>query len=384
MQLPAFLAARKLGLDVVAIDPLDTVVGADLADKFYQSDLAALETILSIAEKHSVDGILTLAADYPVPTVAKVCQQLNLTGLTETAAMLSTNKAKMRQALQAKGVEIPQWQETHNIEAAIQAVRDLGNSVIVKPADSSGGRGVTLLEITATNQDISQAFNKALSFSQEGTVMIEEFIAGQEISVEAVTIDGKTEIVRITDKLTSEAPFFVEIGHSQPTQLGERAIERVKELTNAAIAALEIDNSPSHTEIRFSGDRPYIIEVGARLGGGYITSHLVPFSSGVDLVKAAVQLAIGEAPDLKHAKERGAAIRFLRPTPGQVVSVQGIDEVKKMSGVKEVSVEVNVGDRIKPLRDATTRVGYVICEAENALAAIAKAETAKNTLKIET
>ena len=384
MQLPAFSAARKLGLYLVAVDPLNSAVGADLADKFYRSDLADEKTILSIAKQHSVNGILTLAADYPVLTVAKICQQLNLKGLSKTAAIVSTHKAKMRQALQSKGINIPQWQETCSVEQATQAVHDLASSVIVKPADSSGGRGVTLIKTNATDEDISQAFYKALTFSRQGVVMVEEFISGKEISVESITIDGKTEIVCITDKLTSEAPFFVEIGHSQPTQLSAAEIERVKQLTIAGVAALGIDNSPSHTEIRFSDDRPYIIEIGARLGGGFITSHLVPCSTGIDLVRASVQLAIGKIPDLQPQISKGAAIRFLQANPGKIVSIQGIEAARRVAGAQEVVIDLQIGDYIQSLQDATARFGYVICGGDDAPEAIERAETAKKLIVIET
>ncbi|VEP11250.1 Lactate dehydrogenase [Hyella patelloides LEGE 07179] len=402
MQLPAFQAARELGLFVIAIDPSPHAVGLTLADCSYNYDLADEAAILTVAKQHSIDGILTLAADYPVPMVAKVSQQLNIPGLSKTAAMVSTNKAQMRKVLQTKGITIPQWRETRTLNQALEAVRNFQGGVIVKPADSSGGRGVTLIESDTTDETISKAFYKALNFSQQGKVMVEEFIAGKEISVEAITIKGKTEIVRITDKLTTEAPFFVEIGHSQPSQLSAKEKEQVTQLTLAGIAALEIDNTASHTEIRFSGDlakraskadrlapqrsrdRPYIIEIGARLGGGYITSHLVPLSCGVDLVKATLQLAIGETPNLQPTKDCGSAIRFLRPDPGQVIDIQGVAAAQKVAEITEVVVEVTPGKLIKPLRDATARVGYVISKGKNAIAAIQNAETAKNLIQINT
>ena len=383
MQLPAIATAREMGLTTIAIDPVPNAVGLTLADYSYCCDLGDEISILYLAKQHDIDGILTLAADYPVPMVAKVCQKLGLPGLSNRAAMVSTDKARMRKALQAKNVAIPQWRDVRSLTQAITSVREFDGAVIIKPADSSGGRGVTLISHDASEIVISQAFYKALNFSQQGRVMIEQFISGKEISVEAITVDGKTTIVQMTDKVTTEAPFFVEIGHSQPTQLSAWEKERVAQLTIAGIAALRIDRAASHTEIRFKGDRPYLIEIGARLGGGYIASHLVPLSCGVDLVKATIQLAIGEPPDLQPTKNYGSAIRFLRPHSGRVAEVRGVAAAKKVPGVTEIAIEVGKGKLINPLQNATDRVGHVISYGKNAIAAIQNAETAQNLIAID-
>ena len=384
MQLPAIATAREMGLTVIAIDPVPNAVGLALADYSYCCDLADEVSILYLAKQHAIDGILTLAADYPVPMVAKVCQKFNLPGLSAEAAMVATNKARMRKALQARNVAIPHWRDVRSLTQAIASVRKFDGEVIVKPADSSGGRGVTLISSQASEAVVSQAFNKALKFSIQRRVMIEQFISGKEISVEAITVDGKTTIVQMTDKVTTEAPFFVEIGHSQPSQLSAWEKDRVEQLTIAGIAALGIDRAATHTEIRFKGDRPYLIEIGARLGGGYIASHLVPLSRGVDLIKATIQLAIGEPPDLQPTKDRGSAIRFLRPYSGRVTAIRGIAAARKVPGVTEIAVEIDKGNLIKPLQDATARVGHVISQGENAIAAIQNAETARNIIAIDT
>ncbi len=383
MQIPAFQAAKGLGIQVIAVDPSSSAVGFSLADKFYVADLADFETITAIARKNAVDGVMTLAADYPVPAVAEVAEQLNLPGLKTVAARTSTNKAKMRKALERAGVSVPKWERVSTFEEAERAVRAMGTPSILKPVDSSGGRGVTYLDNLSTSEDIRQALTRALDFSRLSQVIVEEFISGKEVSVEAITQNGHTEVIAITDKLTTEKPFFVEIGHSQPSQLPPIEIERIKELTIAGIKALEIDNSPSHTEIRLGPEGPRIMEIGARLGGGFISSHLVPLSTGIDLIQAAILLAVGQSPNLQPSRERGAAIRFLRPKPGKVIAVRGIDQAEQVKGIKEVVVNLKVGDYVPKLMDATGRIGYVICEAAEANKAIEYAEQARDKIIID-
>ena len=250
MQIPVFYSAKALGVKVIAIDPINYSIGSSLADNFYICDLADFEAIISIAKENAVDGVLTASADYPVQSVAEVAKQLNLPGLNPISAQNSTNKAKMRLALERAGIPVPKWKVVSTCNQAQEAVHTIETPVIFKPVDSSGGRGVTYVDAPAIPKNIRFAFKKALSFSRSSQVIIEEFISGKEISVESMTHNNCTHIIAITDKLTTEKPFFVEIGHSQPSRLSPIESEQVKELTVAGITALEIDNSPSHTEIR--------------------------------------------------------------------------------------------------------------------------------------
>lgn len=133
--------------------------------------------------------------------------------------------------------------------------------MIVKPADSPGGRGIALIESPDARDDVGRAFHRAIQFSRAGQVLIEEFVSGPEYSVEAITIGGHTRIVAVTDKVTTGPPYFVETGHSQPCQSSAVAVAVLCKLAVDAI-----DNSASHTEIRIGPNGPRVIEIGARLG----------------------------------------------------------------------------------------------------------------------
>ena len=129
---------------------------------------------------------------------------------------------------------------------------------------------------------------------------------------------------------------------------------------------------------------PRIVEIGARLGGGFITSHLVPISTGVDLVKASVLMAIGQLPNLQPTHQKAAAIRFLTPSPGKIIGISGFDQAQQVRELHELVINLKVGDYVPNLRDATGRIGHVICEASNVLTAIQSAEKIKKLIQIET
>lgn len=383
-QLPAIEAAKALGLRVVAIDPNPAAPGRSLVDQFYQRDLAEHAECLQLARQERVGGVLTLAADYPVPLLAFLCRELSLRGLSPEAARVATNKRAMRAALEAAGVPSPRSIAVESLAEAGLAVQRLGGSVIVKPALSSGGRGITRLPERPTSAAVRVACEEAAAVTRAAGVLFEEFVEGPEYSVESLTVSGTTHLVTVTDKLTTDAPFYVEIGHSQPSGTAERSRDAIHTVVRAALAALGIDDAAAHSELRLGARGPVVIEVGARLAGGGIATHLVPLSTGVDLVRAAIQLAMGRDVELVPQWERGAAIRFLTPQPGRVRSVLGVAEAERIPGVRLVSVAVGPGDLVRPLRDSRDRVGYVIADGPDRAAAIATAERAKQTVRIAT
>ena len=147
--------------------------------------------------------------------------------------------------------------------------------------------------------------------SLDKLVIVEEFMEGKEVSVEAFVCEGRVIIVQITDKITTGAPHFVEMGHSQPSALDEAVIHDIKDVTIKAINALEIKGGPVHVEIIVTNDGAKIVELGARLGGDFIATNLVPLSTGVDLVAATINWALGKDVDLQSRDNKFAAIRYL-------------------------------------------------------------------------
>ena len=150
------------------------------------------------------------------------------------------------------------------------------------------------------------------------------------------------------------------------------------------IEALGINWSPSHTEIKLSPNGPRIIEIGARLGGGFITTHLTPFSTGVDMVKAAIFITLGKEPITRSTCRQGAAIRFLCTQPGIIKSITGVKLAEKVIGVREVNIYKKIGDKILPLVDGTGRLGHVISVAKNAKSAIISAKEAQEKIIFNT
>jgi biotin carboxylase len=383
-QLPAIVAAKNMGLRVVTIDPAADAPGLFKADAFNICDLADREACLAFARSCHIDGVMTIAAEYPVPTLAYLCEQLDLRGIRPSHAEAATNKRKMREVFHACGVPSPISLHVTDVDNAIWAVAELGMKVVVKPTVSNGKKGITSLPKGASRNDVRQAFDRAVFYSRSDGALIEEYVDGNEFSVEAITAAGNTQIVAITEKFTSGDPYFVEFGHVQPARISRFAAEQLRSTAQSAINAIGITDSPTHTEIRLSSRGPKVIEIGARLGGGFIASHLTPLTTGVDIVGAAIRVALGISCDVSPRTNAAAAIWFLTASPGQVLAIDGLDKALASEGTVEAAVYVSVNDRVFRLTDNSCRVGHVICTAHDSTTAIARAETTARRISIVT
>ena len=372
LQLPAIEKASEMGIRVIAVDMNPDAVGFNVPGVIKEV-ISTIDTpaILEAAKRHQINGIMTLASDMPMQSVAVVSRELGLVGISVDTALKATNKAFMRDALKEADVPVPLYYRVNGRESfknAVEKVKNAGYKCIVKPADNSGSRGVNLLKEDA---DLDRAYEYTLDYSRGGEIVVEEYMEGPEVSVETLAVDGDVHVIQITDKLTTGAPFFVEMGHSQPSQLSKATRKSIAEVAIAANKAIGIKNGPSHTEIRVTKEGPKIVELGARLGGDCITTHLVPLSTGVNMVECSIRIALGEKPDLEPKWNKGAAIRYLKTGTGTVREIKGIEEAESIPGVIQVSIVHDVGERVGEIRSSVDRVGFLITQDKDAESAIA-------------
>lgn len=381
LQLPAIKQAKKMGLNVVAVDMNPDAVG--FKEEGVEKEVIStidIPKVVEAAKRHKIDGIMTLASDMPMRTVAAVAKEMNLIGIDEQTAINATNKYEMRKALKKGNVPIPLFYKVSSLEELHDCLPNFKGKFITKPADNSGSRGIYLVD---DKSKAEEAFLYSKTNSRNGDVVVEEYMEGPEVSVETLTVDGVCHVIQITDKLTTGAPHFVEMGHSQPSQLSQDIKERIKEVAVAANKAIGIRNGPSHTEIIVTEDGPKIVELGARLGGDCITTNLVPLSTGIDLVKCCIEISLGEKPLLSTCLNKGSAIRYLNQKEGVVVSIDGVDDALKIDGIQQISIVHGVGEKIMDIVDSGSRMGFVIASGDNARDAIKRCENAMSKISIK-
>lgn len=384
LQLPAIERAIEMGLGVIAVDMNPAAVGFGVPGVVKEIiSTIDIPAILESAKKHQIDGIITLASDMPMQSVAVVSHEMGLVGISKDTALKATNKAFMRDALKKAEVPVPLYFRVNGKEAfidAVEKVKAAGYKCIVKPADNSGSRGVDLLK---DGTDLNAAYEYTARYSRSGEIVVEEFMEGSEVSVETLAVDGNVHVIQITDKLTTGAPYFVEMGHSQPSRLSDEMKSKIAKVAIAANKAIGIQNGPSHTEIKVTKDGPKIVELGARLGGDCITTHLVPLSTGVDMVECCIRIALGEKPDISPKWNKGSAIRYLKTGTGMVKEINGIEEARELPGIRQVSIVHGVGENVGEIKSSVDRIGFVIAQADNAMLAIADCVKALEKVKVD-
>ena len=394
LQVPAIKKAREKGLYVYALDYDPKAVGIPEADEFLCISTIDKEAVLDAALKYKPDYIMTSTSDMPVRTVAWVNEQLGRQGgIAYEDAICATDKAAMRRRMKEKNVPVPEFYVADSAEEFLEKSRLLGERFVCKPADNAASRGVVLIDKSkiGKDEDLLDIYEYTKGFSRSGEVLLEEFMTGPEVSVESITVDGNINIITITDKMITEVPYFVETGHTEPSRLTKDQQRDIREVAVAAIKALNIKNGPNHTEIKVTPDGARLVEIAARLGGDFITSKLVPLSTGVDMTACDIACSLGEKADCARTKDMGSAIRFIYydgsadKTEGQehiIRAIEGVDEALKMQGVTEVDIYKKPGDKAVRITNSGERIGHVIAAGKDADEAEKNAMDALSKIKI--
>lgn len=306
MQIPVIQKVNEMGHESIALDYDEKAGGFEYAQKKYVVSSTDAEKVLEVAKKENVDAILT-TSDYPVNVVAKVCKILNLHAMSPEVANICTNKYLQRKLFRDNEIDAPKFY-------LISEDKDIDEykeyPYIVKPVDSSASRGVK--KVSNVNE-MREAIKDAMEYSRTGQVLIEQFIGGKEFSVETLTQDYKTTIVNITEKLVigEDYGYFVEDTHIEPARISSEDRTLIEEQVSKALTCIKANNCPSHTEVKLWNGKAYIIEMACRLGGDYITSDLVPLSTGIDMLENLVKISLGELIDIEKKISKISMVQFL-------------------------------------------------------------------------
>lgn len=354
LQNPLILKAKSMGIETHVFAWECGDIGEKTADFFYPVSIVEKEKILDICRDIGIDGICSIATDLGSITVNYVAQSLGLAGNSAECTEVSTNKHLMRKMFELNGDPSPKSRLVSSAEEAKNLQLDY--PIIVKPTDRSGSRGITKL-FDANGLD--KAVKAAISQSFEKKALVEEFAEGDEYSVECISFHGEHYFLNMTKKFTTGAPHFIETGHLEPAPIDEELLSRVKSVVFHALDSLKIKNSASHSELKIDASgKISIIEIGGRMGGDCIGSDLVYLSTGIDFVRAVIQVALGEKPDITPvAHGRPAAIRF-------VFTDEDIETLKRLKKehpeylVREENITEITGD----VTDSSMRFGaFLMC-----------------------
>lgn len=356
LQAPLIEKAKAIGLETHVFAWAADDVGEKIADYFYPISIIEKDEILTKCIEIGINGICTIASDLAVITVNYVAEKMGLVGNSIEATLVSTNKHLMRRAFEQKGDPSPK-------SILIEKLEDIDElnvefPVIAKPLDRSGSRGITK---AYSNRELQIAIEAAMSQGFIKQALVEEFIEGQEYSVEYISYKGKHTFLALTKKYTTGSPGFIETAHLEPAIVGANTLGEIKQVVEHALNTLGIENGASHSELKISdtGDIK-IVEIGGRMGGDFIGSSLVEISTGVDFIKAVIDVAMGNEPVIGFKdRQSAAAVRFIFDE--QDISV--LEKIKKEmpNSIISYDYDEHVGELVN---DSSGRHGYYILKAE--------------------
>lgn len=339
--------------------------------------------VSSLAEDGAAVVGLVTSSEYYVAVTARAAARLGLAGGDPDAVERCRDKRRQRAALAGYGVPVPAFTAATTPREAVRAATAIGRPVVVKPADGTGSRGVRLC---ATAGEVRRHSAALLAARQDErgrptvpAVLVEEYVAGPELSVETFG----SGVVGITAKHLGPPPWFVECGHDHPGELRLADAEAIGAVARASLAALGLGFGPAHTEIRLGTRGPVVIEVNPRLAGGRIPT-LIRLATGVDLIGATVDAAVGSGRPLPEPGHGHASIRFLVPPGrGRVRRTGGVAAAAAVPGVVDVGIAARPGQRVGGTGCFLDRVGHVITAAPTGSAAREAAHAALARLEIE-
>lgn len=415
MQGVAIRAARALGCTVVAADGNPSAVCAAEADEFVCIDLKDTARLIDYArylqQNGGLDAVFTAATDFSA-AVAAIAAACGLRGHTLEAALNATDKVRMRECFRKAGVPSPAFIELTAADLAAPADRleargnvrysDLGAAtadtlerrlgelagrfpLVVKPVDNMGARGCSLVKNLS---ELRKAAAIALRYSRSGRVIVEEYIEGSEFSIEGLVFGGQLYITALADRHIFFPPYFIEMGHTIPSECSQALANEVISVFERGVHALGLTDGAVKGDILVRNGKAFVGEIAARLSGGYMSGWTVPYSCGLDITAAALTLALGGSPRLHTCGKDSFVIplkqncpfvsaeRAWISIPGQVASVSSLEAARAAPFVKDVFPRAGAGDTVVFPQNNVEKCGNVLSAAPSRREAVQASEAA--------
>lgn len=385
---------HRLGERIVVIDDRPHAPARRIADQVIPIHRYDLDAILAHVRAEPPDHVASGGSDKAVHITAHLAQTLGLpTYVTTTTAEMPMRKAASRARLAAASVPCPTTVHGTHIET----FRDLDWNtfafpVVVKPDKGIGQTGVNRAE------NVPQALASievALAATENGIVVVQELIRGNEIGVNGIVVSGAFHLLTTSYRQSSRErgpAFGVAMEKIFPAVTVPQSLDSLTEIIQQACLALGIDNGPIYAQVIMTSDPDdgptfTIIEIMPRLGGGE-DPRLVHAATGFNLAKATALMWLGRPivlADLYDGPTHPAVVlRFLHAEPGKVMSITGIETARTTSAVIAADVFVHPGQHLGALSSSRERAGYTLAAGPDPTAAAATAATAAAAITIQT
>ena len=366
--------AKEMGYQTLAIDKNPNSTGFSFADEYEVVDIIDKEACLEYAQLNKIDGVMTAATDYGVLSAAHIANRMNLPGIDYEVAKVIKNKYLVRRTLYESRIDdISQYYEVGSVSELESIKERIHFPVMVKPCDGSGSKAAQRVD---TIRDLYDACDTAINNSLIGRALIEDFIDGEEYGVESIVCNGEIHVLGVMGKRMTNPPDYAELGHFMPSQLANE--DKVRRVVKSAIKALGINFGGVNMDLLVTkDDRICIVDVGARMGGNLIGSHIIPLGTGIDYMSKLISMAVGDPVKIElEASGVHVATRLLALKPGKIKELPDFDIIKQKCQV-DIYHHLMVGNTIKEYHNNLDGCGYIVCVADDVMEAEKRAEEAR-------
>lgn len=384
-QVVALKTAKAMGYRTVLCDRAINNPAREFADVFYLESICDKKAILEIAKKEKVDGVISYATDPGVVTASYVATKLKLpTNPYESIEILS-NKDLFRKFLKENGFNTPLAKGYSSIKEALKEIKNFKLPVLVKPVDSSGSRGVSLVR---DSKELEEKIEYALLYSLKKRFIIEEYIdiIDNQISGDGFSLNGKLEVLCLGRHYFSKMAKnkFVPIATTFPYGLKKDLKEKIEVEVQRLLTKLKMQSCMYNVEIRIDqNDNIYLIEVAPRNGGNFI-AQIIEHSMDIKIVEMAIKMALGEEIVLKENKGfKGYWAYFVLKSlkEGRFKKLVVSEEIKK--NIVEEYIKAKEGDLVKEFLGGNDALGVLIMKFSSNEEMLAIIKNSNKLLQVE-
>jgi biotin carboxylase len=353
-------AAKELGHYVITVDYLPDNPGHKFSDEYHNISTVDKEGVLKLAQELKIDGIISYASDVSANTAAYVAERMGLPTNPYESVNLMTHKELTRPFLEKHGFNVPVSKGFENIDDARIFFKSLDKPAMIKPSDSAGSKGASRV---AGISEFDTAFEKALSFSRQKIVIVEEFI-----NYEKYLIDGDFFLLNgdfafdgfLDSHRDTKFNPFVPVGLSYPSIMSDKRKKIAKSELLRFLNLLNMKFGAFNSEFAFDkDDNFYIIEIGPRSGGNLIPDAILA-ATGVDLAKAVVNTALGlDSSDFLIPKySKCAASYILHSNKSGILKSISVEKIK--NDIKMYLKLKNIGDKVERFENSACAIGAMV------------------------
>lgn len=353
---------KKRGIYTILLDMNEKVLGRAYADEFYPISVFDIEKIKKIALDKKVDFIVTACADQVLLIQAKVSEELGLPCYIsyETAKAVSDKEAMKRIFIENN---IPTSKYKVMSELNIASIENFKYPLIVKPVDSYSSKGVKKV---FNEQELAEAFVNARGISRSKRVIVEEYVEGNEITIDAYVENGEAHILSASNiyKISNSDKFII-CRTKYPADINKKIIDQIDEVANDIAKSFNLKNSPMLIQLIENGEAISVIEFCARTGGGE-KFKLIKNVSKFDVIDAIIDLTLGKNPHVEHYRSNKQIINeFLYGREGIFDHLEGFEALKTKGIIKEYFQLREKGEIVKAAKSSSERIAYITVEADN-------------------